>query len=261
MISAVDEASATIRFAAPKRVLSWWWSMSTTSAARSSASGSGPIRRSDAQSTATSVRWSASSGSVRARSARSRKRYSPGSGASPERYITTSLPSPRSARVSPSIEPRASPSGFSCVTTSRRSARVSAATTASRSFIVVISLFLVREVARELVDERRHPHSALDRVIVFEGQRRGPAEAELLVDPRLQEPVRRPQAIERGAPLLLAAEHRDEDLGFAEVRRDADARDRDHADAGVFQVLDAVGDDCADRLVDSPHTLGHRRAA
>ena len=51
-------------------------------------------------------------------------------------------------------------------------------------------LIFGRKLARELVDQRRHPDAALDRRIVFEGQLRRPLQAELARDPRLHDAVR-----------------------------------------------------------------------
>jgi hypothetical protein len=86
--------------------------------------------------------------------------------------MTLSLPSCWSARWSASIEPRASPSGFSCV-------------------------WLGWDVWGELIDEFRHAHAALDRRIVLEGQLGGPAQPELAVDAGLQEPAGGSQTLER----------------------------------------------------------------
>ena len=74
-----------------------------------------------------------SSGSSRSTSSSGMNPNSAGSGAVPERYISASLPSARSPSAIASIEPSASPSGFSCATTRKRSFEVSAASTPSRS--------------------------------------------------------------------------------------------------------------------------------
>ena len=62
---------------------------------------------------------------VRARGAGSpssgMNRYSSGSGTSPARYIEASLPTARSVSVVARSDPSASPSGFSCVVTTKRS--------------------------------------------------------------------------------------------------------------------------------------------
>ena len=66
----------------------------------------------------------------------------------PERYITTSFPSARRPSAAPSIEPSASPSGFSCVTTRKRSlvriASATAFTSPSIRSVLCIALILVR---------------------------------------------------------------------------------------------------------------------
>ena len=74
-------------------------------------------------------------------------------------YMTASLPSCRSASVIASSEPSASPSGFSCETTTKRSCSRSASATACRSRRVIF-------VSGELVDQAGHAHAALDRRIV-----------------------------------------------------------------------------------------------
>src|SRR5579862_265682 len=257
-ISTVDDASATTRLIAPKRVLSWWWSTLTTRAARASDSVSGPIRRSLAQSTATTARSSSSAGSSRCRSSSARNRYSAGSGASPARYMTTSLPSERSPTVNPESEPRASPSGFSCVTTTKRSCRRRASAAASMSLSVVVTSVLLGKLACELIDQRRHANTALDRFIVFERQLRCPLQRKLAVDPRLQDGVGRLQSRERRPALPFAAQNGYVDRRLAQIRRDADAGHRDETDARILEPADAFGHDRSNRLVDAPHSVGHK---
>src|SRR5215213_735382 len=260
-ISPVEDASATTRFTSPKRELSWWWSTSTTTGARTSGSSLSPIRRAFAQSTASSTRSSASSGSDRRRSVSSRNRYSAGSGASPARYITTSFPSVRRASDVASSDPSASPSGFSCVTTVNRSWSRIAPTTASSSLCVVVAVGLIsgRKVARELIDQRRHPHAVLDGRIVCEGQLRRPLQAQLPRDPRLDDPMRRLEACERRSPLVLVTEHGDEDDALTKVARDLDRRHRHEPDPRVLQLGDRLRDDGADGLVHPTHPLGRHR--
>src|SRR5215216_3249962 len=220
------------------------------------------MRRSFAQSTATSTRSSRSSGSSpRCSSVSGRNRYSPGSGASPERYMTASLASARSARVVASSDPSASPSGFSCVTTTKRSFARIASATASRSLRVVVAWFIVGrgKVARDLVDERRHPYRAFDGLIVGERQRGRSLQAELAGDACLHDSVRGLEAAEGRLPLVLVAEHGDEDGPLAEIGRYADARHRHHADARILQLPDGLGDDGADRFVDAAHAVAHDR--
>src|SRR5207244_7597543 len=115
--------------------------------------------------------------SVRASPSKGMNEYSRGRGESPARYITVSLPSWRSASVVASSEPRASPSGFSCVTTRKRSCARSASATASRSLVVW----------GELIDQLCHAHAALDRRIVLEGQLRGPLHSKLACKSSLQQ--------------------------------------------------------------------------
>src|SRR6185312_3866512 len=117
---------------------------------------------------------------------RSRNPYSAGTGASPLRYITASFPLARRPSVSPSCEPSASPSGFSCVTTRKRSSARSVSATACRSLVVVV-IWLPhrRQFGGQLVDQLRHPNASLDRLVVFEGEMRGTPQRELAVDPRL----------------------------------------------------------------------------
>src|SRR5687767_121181 len=130
------------------------------------------------------------------------KPYSAGSGASPPRNMTASLPSCSSASPDASSEPRASPSGFSCVVSRKRSCVRIASATAERSLGVVWG---------ELIDELRHAHAALDGGIVFEGQLRGPLHSQLPCDPPLEDAVRCLESFDRLLPLALASEHADED--------------------------------------------------
>src|SRR5581483_4089105 len=232
-ISAVDDASGTIRLTSPKRLLSWWWSTSITSRARARRLWSGPSRSSFAQSSASRTSCSMSSGTSRRTSPSGRKRYSPGSGPSPGRNICASLSSPRSASAIARIE---------------RSASATA-----RSSVCVIG-----SVVDEFVDQLRHANPALDGRIVFEREPGCPPQAQLAGDPPLQEAVRRLQAGERRATLALVAEHGHEDAALAQVGRDLDAGDRHEADPRVLEIRDRVGDDCAHRLVDATHPLTHR---
>src|SRR5438105_8971131 len=109
------------------------------------------------------------------------KRYSDGSGTSPKRYISVSLPRLRSASVVASSDPSASPSGFSCVVTRKRSCPRIASATAASSLAVVWG---------ELIDQLRHADPSLDRRIVLEGKLRCSLEAEFACDSRLQDRVR-----------------------------------------------------------------------
>src|SRR3712207_2285279 len=230
--SPVDDASGTIRLTSPKRVLSWWWSTSITSGASWRISGSGPSRLSFAQSTATRTRSAASSGSVRRSSSSSIHEYSPGIGAEPERNMTASLPSRSSASFVASSEPSASPSGFSCVVTRKRSCARSASTTARRSSAVVWS---------ELIDQSGHADPALDRRIVLERQLRGPFHSQLPAEPRLEDAVRGSEPVETRLALSLRPEDAHEHARVAEVRRRLHAGDRDEADPRVLELADSLG--------------------
>ena len=98
-ISAVDEASATTRLTAPKRVLSWWWSTSTTSAGCvEQRRAPGRCRRSFAQSTREQHALRQVGGQLAQHLAERHEAVLGREAApSPARYITTSLPSARSA--------------------------------------------------------------------------------------------------------------------------------------------------------------------
>src|SRR5215469_9392599 len=112
------------------------------------------------------------------------KAYSPGSGVVPGRYMTASLRRCRSASVAARSDPSASPSGFSWVTTRKRSCSRSASAIAFSSVVCVIV------VRRELVDQLGHTHAALDRRIVLEGQLGGSLDSQPVREPRLQDAVR-----------------------------------------------------------------------
>src|SRR5690349_12211997 len=97
--------------------------------------------------------------------------YSCGSAIDPARYMTLSLPSCSSEWCIPRIDPRASPSGFSWVTSRNRSFERIASATAPASLL-----------SGELIDQLRHPHPPFDRGIVFERQLRGPLQPEVPAD-------------------------------------------------------------------------------
>src|SRR6266540_116051 len=202
--SPVEDALESITFTSPKRVLSWWWSTFSTMGESWSTSGSGPSRLSFAQSTAMRMRWSASGGTRRSSPSSFMNAYSPGSGASPTSSICVSLPSCSSASAVASIEPSASPSGFSCVVTRKRSPpRIAAAAWASSVSIVV--------VWGELIDQLGHPDPPLDRWIVFERQLGSAFHPQLAREARLQHSVRSCETLQAALALALRAEHRDED--------------------------------------------------
>src|SRR4051812_28564109 len=246
-ISPVEDAFGTIRFSFPKRVLSWWWSTSTVSAKRSKAPSWSPVRFALAQSSATSTRSDTSGGSSRRSDSSSMNPYSCGSAIVPARNMTLSLPSCARACCMPRIEPSASPSGFSCVTSRKRSfARIASATAPS-------SL-----VWGELIDQLRHPNPPFHGRIVFEGQLRGPLQPELPADPALEDAVGRAERRHGLLALALAAENADVDARLTEVRRRVDAGHGDEADPRVLQLEQPFRQHLADGLVHTAHPLRHR---
>src|SRR5580765_776272 len=191
--------------------------MSRVNGARPIASGS-PILCSLAQSTATRTRSAESVGGSRTRSPRGMKPYSRGSGAPAARYITASLPSERRASVMARSEPSASPSGFSCVTTRKRSCSLSAAATALRSLGSVMAVAGVIGVVRsELVDQLAHTHATLDGGIVLERELRGSLHSQLAGKAGLKEAVRRLEPREGGVALASGPEDADVDGRMPEV--------------------------------------------
>src|SRR5512132_495018 len=114
--------------------------------------------------------------------------YSAGSGAWPERDMTESFTSSAGTSFGAGREPRALPSGFSCVMRRKRSFARSASATAVRSLVVVWG---------ELIDQVRHPDAALDGVIVLKRQLRSPFHSELACDPALEHAVSGPEPRER----------------------------------------------------------------
>src|SRR5438132_1732713 len=226
--------------------------MFTTSLERSTCAGSGPIRSAFAQSTATSTRSSMSPGSSRRTPSSCRKAYSRGSGPPPDRYISTSLPSWRSATVVASSEPSASPSGFSWVTTRNRSCARRASTTECRSVICGIV------VGGELIDQLCHANATLDRRIVLERQLWSPLHSELAGKPALKQPMSSLEPGERRTLLARVAEHADVDRRHAEVGARHDSGDRDEADPRVLQLGQRLRHDLPDGLVHSTHPVTHR---
>ena len=122
-------APASTTLTSPNRVLSWWWSTLTVLDARARTSSGQATRAPDPQSTASSVNGSVKL-VVTAVSVPTSQRYSRGTGASAI-TASTALPAARNPRSAPISEPSASPSGFSCVTTTIRSAAASAAAAAA----------------------------------------------------------------------------------------------------------------------------------
>src|SRR5665647_398341 len=225
--------------------------MSMTSFVRSTGAASGPIRSAFAQSTATSTRSPTSSGSSRRSPSSRMKSYSRGTAESPDRNISTSLPSWRSATVVASSEPSASPSAFSCVTTRNRSCARSASATACRSVFCAIT------VGGELVDQLCHTDATLDGEIVLEGQLRCPLHPELPCELSLQQPVRCLEARERRPLLARVPEHAHVHGRDAQVGARHDAGDRHEADPGVLQIGQRFRQDLPDRLVHPAHPLAH----
>src|SRR4051794_14326429 len=157
-----------------------------------------------------------------------------------------SFPSASSASFAAKIEPKASPSGFSWVTSRKRScARIASATAAS-------SL-----LTGEIVHQLAHADALLHGSIVFEGQLRGPPEPELAREPRLEDAVGGGQALERGDALALRPEDADEDARLLEVGRRLDAGDGDEADPRVLELRHGLREDLPDGLVHSAHAIGH----
>src|SRR5436305_8086081 len=118
--------------------------------------------------------------------------------------MTLSLPSSSRASFVARIEPRASPSGFSCVISRKRSRERIASATASISLVVW----------GELIDELCHADPALDRRIVFERQLGRPLHSKLAGERALEHSVRRLEAGQAPLPLFLRAEDADVDGGL-----------------------------------------------
>ena len=124
----------------------------------------------------------ASSGTARRRSSSGIHVYSRGSGASPVRYMTASLPSASSASFAASSDPSASPSGFSCVVTRKRSCeRIASATASARRRSLSRcgapsgaelhrSELTSSSFGPEPLVQLRHADAFRDRGIVLEGQ-------------------------------------------------------------------------------------------
>src|SRR5438477_11411540 len=140
--------------------------------------------------------------------------------------MTLSLPSWSSASFSARMEPSASPSGFSWVTSKKRSRERIASATAATSLVVW----------GELINQLRHADPALDGRIVFERELRCPLQPQFAGQPALQDTVRRLQAGQALLLLLLGTEDTDEDPRVPEIRRGLDSRDRHEPDPGVFEL-------------------------
>src|SRR5947208_3055271 len=162
--------------------------------------------------------------------------------------MTLSLPSWSSASFSASMEPSASPSGFSWVTSRKRSCERIASATAATSLVVW----------GELINQLRHADPALDGRIVFERELRCPLQPQLAGQPALQDAVRRLQAGQALLLLLLGAEDADEDPRVPQIRRRLDSRHGDETDPGVFELTDRLRQHLADGLVDASHPVAHQ---
>src|SRR5437667_6556421 len=123
--------------------------------------------------------------------------------------MTLSLPSSSNASFAARSEPSASPSGFSCVVSVKRSWPRIASTTPARSLAVVWG---------ELIDQLRHADPSLDRRIVLEGKLRSSLHSELARKARLKHRVRSLESREGFGALPLGAEDGDEHTGVSEVR-------------------------------------------
>src|SRR4051812_4312098 len=206
------------------------------------------MRLSFAQSTASRTRSDTSSGQRLCSSFRGMNPYSPGSGASPQRTMTESLPNWSSASFIPSSEPRASPSGFSWVVIRKRSWSRIASATAARSLAVVWG---------EFIDELRHADPALDRRIVLEGQLGCSLQMQLARETRLQHGMRGLQSGECLHTLPLRSEHGHEDTGVPNVRRRFDSGDGHEPDPRILQLPHSFREHLADRFVHATHALCH----
>src|SRR6478735_9548992 len=98
--------------------------------------------------------------------------------------MTVSLPSCSRARFAASSDPRAAPSGFSCVVRTKRSCSRIAFATAAKSLAVVWG---------EFIDQLCHADPAFDRRIVFELQLGSSFHEQLPREHGLQDRVRRLQ--------------------------------------------------------------------
>ena len=110
-------------------------------------------------------------------------RTRPGSGASPARYMTLSLPSWSSASCDG--EQRAERVAVRVLVRRDEEAIVRADRLGDGLEVSLSSVV----VGGELIDQLGHAHAALDRRIVLEGELRGPLQPELAREPRLQHAV------------------------------------------------------------------------
>src|SRR5215218_91804 len=121
--------------------------------------------------------------------------------------ITESLPRMRRTPCIAMSEPSASPSGFSWVTSTKRSAERSASSTCSR----------VEEKVSVVIEQLFHPHRAVGRVVVVELERRCALHPQLRAHAALEHAARRLQALQRLGPLVLPAQDGDVHAGMPQV--------------------------------------------
>src|SRR5438045_180341 len=129
-------------------------------------------------------------------------------------------------------DPSASPSGFSWVLSRNFCSRRRTFAAAARSF-----------VWRELIDELGHANAPFDRGIVVKRQLRGPLQAQLARDPRLQDAMGALERLHTPALRPLGPEHADEDPRMAEIGRRLDTGHRDEPDPRVLELPDPFGHD------------------
>src|SRR4051794_6475219 len=119
---------------------------------------------------------------------------------------TASLPSWASASCIAASEPRASPSGCSCVQSTNRSPESRMSTTS------------VIGVPEQALD----PFRAVSRVVIAEVELRRVLQAQLVRDGALERTVRRLEARQRELALVLVTQHGHPDGGVTEIGRRVD---------------------------------------
>src|SRR5437588_7458376 len=254
-ISAVQEASGSTRFTVPNIVLSWWWSrlIVRIPGCRNALAA---LRSRLPQSRNTTVRSSRSSGGALSSPSVARNSYSRGRGSSRSSMKgRQSLPSAWSTIVMATSEPRASPSGFSCVTAISFSAERSSSSTCSRVERRPFSGIGLRRG----VQQRRDAHASVDRLVVLKRQGGRALERQLGRDPALEEAVSRAQPVQGGRAHRLLAEHADVYPGMAQVWAGLYSGHGHKSDARVLQILrDGLTEHSSHRLIDATHTpAGH----
>src|SRR5262249_60047617 len=108
---------------------------------------------------------------------------------------------------------------------------------------------------------RLNTRAVLHRAVRPEHDLRRDAQVEVLSQPVTDESARARERGQRGLPLVVAAEHRDEDLGLAQVLARVDLGDRDEAEARILELaLEEERDLLLDELVDAIEALAlHQR--